>query len=1619
MRSIFHRDWRLVVLGLLIGLGFGASKAAAQPGAADLQVRYTNSPATVTLGQYFTCSVYVHNPGWDIATNIVVTNQIPPGLEFVSVMSTRGTCSQAGGVVTWNVGDFLPSYFATMTMEFKATGLGAFTNFAAGTSTTPESDPTNNQATFITRVTKARFFGVGRPHAAYNNPRLTTLPNNQLLVTGAWPNKAADIYDPPTRSFTVPTGSLTVPRSAHAAILLTNGLVLLAGGASSTGAKTAEVYDPVWQSFRRVGDMLAYSYDHRATQLPDGRILLCGGALATNELYNAATETFSPDPAGLVCPPTGTRLPDGRYFQGSSTPSIYDPATGISTSTGPLNVFRFNWTATLIPPDKVLVAGGDRNSDAAELYDIPSGTFSLAPKMTTPRHYHGATLLADGTVLIVGGINDQFPVGQDRAEGFDLDGTVNVPGIGVSDASVVEDDSGTNWMQFTVWLTTNSALPVAVNFTTVAGTAGWFDWGVANVDFANTNGTLTLPPGVTNATLSIPVFGDSIWEPSETFSLVLSLPTQAWLARTTATGTILNNDPLPTLSVLPGALTEGDLGRSNMTLEVSLSLPTPSTVTVDYFTTNGSAAANTDYFPTNGTLVFGAGTTSLTVEVPVVGDLTPESDETFLLQLTNAQNATLASSSAPGTILNDDAVPGRLHHFDWASIPSPQVQAAGFPVTLMAKDYFGAVVTNVPWPVRLSAETTNYVAANLDFEAPSLAPWVTFNYTPYEKSFSQQPAEVSGLGPASMAFRTGAGGGTNGIAQDIFLRGGIPYVFSADIMVGREESGDSTCWGGMIYLQVGTNSAATELPTLCGGYARMKISLAYTPPTDGIYPLQFTIYRSYFWVSDSYFVYLDDVQISYPVITPTVATNFTNGVWTGVVAALQAGTNISLFANDKAGHLGASNPFEVLPATDLGLSVTTNWPATLRTGDKLTFNLAVTNRGPTAGSDALLRWAIPTNLTFLSASNQLGTITNEGGQLAWTLGALAVTSNATATVVLRADIPGPLTNTLALTNSIIDLNPNDNLLALPVLINPPLLAISDASGTEANASSTGLLFAVTLSGPSGQTVSVDYTTVNGTATNNLDFAATNGILTFLPGSTNASLVVYARDDILDEPDRTFTVQLTNLSNATFSDAVGSGTVIDDDAPPAIEIADASNTEGDSGTKNLDFSLTLSKPAIVNVTVRCSTVPGLAGTNDFIPTTNTLSFPAGTTATTFSVPIRGNTVNEPDETFTVALSLPANATIGSPSAVGTILNDDAVPGRLDHFLWDAITSPQNTGWPFPVLLRAVDYLGNPATNAGIAALVTARTENGYLSRLQDDFEDGNSIGWTNYIVSFNTVVTNETAAGGNNSLRLTGGTGSPSAGLRSTFTNITPNRISFAVRASRTNQIAGRFTASASGTYRSAVFYCNNNGQMGLLDRTLGFRGVPYQSNRWYQVDLTLNWPAQKIDCRIDGALVLTNITFPDNSATFLSAVLLANQDNTTSWWDNLRVCHDNLTNTLAVTPSNFVAFASGIKSNLVTLNSAAPKVWLIADDGNEHVGTSGVFDLELFLRLGITPPTALSNVVKLAIAGAPGFNYRVESSTNLTRWTILTNLQSTGMVMRVQFPPAPGPGGVFYRTVVP
>ena len=119
-------------------------------------------------------------------------------------------------------------------------------------------------------------------------------------------------------------------------------------------------------------------------------------------------------------------------------------------------------------------------------------------------------------------------------------------------------------------------------------------------------------------------------------------------------GTILDDDPSPSLRVSDVTVTEGNTGTTNATFVVSLSAKSGRSVTVGYATADGGAIAGSDYVAATGLLTFAPGETSKSVNVAVKGDKVKESIETFFLNLTNPLNATLADAQGVGTIKDND-----------------------------------------------------------------------------------------------------------------------------------------------------------------------------------------------------------------------------------------------------------------------------------------------------------------------------------------------------------------------------------------------------------------------------------------------------------------------------------------------------------------------------------------------------------------------------------------------------------------------------------------------------------------------------------------------------------------------------------------------------------------------------------------------------------------------------------------------------------------------------------------------------------------------------------------------------------------------------------------------------
>ncbi len=228
---------------------------------------------------------------------------------------------------------------------------------------------------------------------------------------------------------------------------------------------------------------------------------------------------------------------------------------------------------------------------------------------------------------------------------------------------------------------------------------------------------------------------------------------------------------------------------------------------------------------------------------------------------------------------------------------------------------------------------------------------------------------------------------------------------------------------------------------------------------------------------------------------------------------------------------------------------------------------------------------------------------------------------------------------------------------------PPSLTLEDTMVFEGDSGTVTASFTATLSAPSGKTITVDFATVDGTAVAGSDYEAANDTLTFDPGETEKTITITVNGDLLDEEDsETFSVELSNASNVTLADSSAEGTIFDDDPLPTLSIANASVTEGNSGTTSLNFLVSLDAPSGRTVTVTYATSAGTATAGvDYVATSGSLTFTPGDTQETVSITVNGDTIDEVNETFLVTISTPTNATLDDAEATGTgTINDDDPP-----------------------------------------------------------------------------------------------------------------------------------------------------------------------------------------------------------------------------------------------------------------------------------------------------------------------------------------------------------------------
>ncbi len=262
------------------------------------------------------------------------------------------------------------------------------------------------------------------------------LQSGKVLISGGHDSEiataSAELYDPSSGTF-ASTGSMSVPRGAHTATLLPDGKVLIAGGhrfnRENSALASAELYDPATGTFAPTGAMAEPRDNAVAALLATGKVLIAGGftttsiAVSSAELYDPATGTFSmagplaSERGNATATPlaTGDVLVAGGYtaFPGPAllTAELYDPSSETFSQAGNMSTARGEHSATLLPSGKVLLAGGFTafpflgvTLASVDVFDPTAGTFSSSGSLTTARGRHAAVALANGNVLVAGGL---------------------------------------------------------------------------------------------------------------------------------------------------------------------------------------------------------------------------------------------------------------------------------------------------------------------------------------------------------------------------------------------------------------------------------------------------------------------------------------------------------------------------------------------------------------------------------------------------------------------------------------------------------------------------------------------------------------------------------------------------------------------------------------------------------------------------------------------------------------------------------------------------------------------------------------------------------------------------------------------------------------------------------------------------------------------------------------------------------------------------------------------------------------------------------------------------------------------------------------------------------------
>lgn len=787
------------------------------------------------------------------------------------------------------------------------------------------------------------------------------------------------------------------------------------------------------------------------------------------------------------------------------------------------------------------------------------------------------------------------------------------PVLSVEDASGTEGDSGESPIRFTVRLDPPATNRVEVEYFTQDISAG------QGRDFRAPRGRLTFEPGQTNRTLSFGILGDRIDETNEVFRLHLTNAVNASILRTPALGTIVDNEA-SSVRIEDSTIIEGSTGPSVARIPVRVTPTAPTEARVKYSISPRSATPLRDYLPRSGSLVFPPGISAVFIEVPIIGDISPEADETLVVQLEDPDNLNIGVAEGTLTIIDDDEPPTVDIEDTTTTECGLTPQEAVFALHLSrSSEQF----VRIPFHTQQGS-----ASAGADFTATNgvitIAPGLT-------EQVVRIPVACDGIDEPIEVFDLVLDGATNAVlvrstAHAQIIDGDLPQVSAADISV---EEGDAGAADAVIVLSL--SSPAPELVIV--DYATTN----GTAVVDADYSHR------------SGQVVFAPGSVEQKIRIPIIGDAITEGT-EFLHVLLQRPFNASLVRGAVEIQI-IDNDVAVIPIVDVediasleGNSgqTTVRVPVHLsRTGPApVTLNYSTQPGSATANEDFVPitgALAIPAGQTNAEIVVQL-------------VGDTALEGNERFTLQL-----GPVVNaTLARSEAAITIIDDDA---------QPVISFADESVLEGNSGSREVSVNLRLSPASSSPVTVQFNTSSDTAVVGADYVAASGTVTFPPGTTNRTVAITVLGDTSAEPDETFFVAFHDPVNASLARDRATITIRDDDSV-AVRILDSSVVETDAEGTNMIFTVRLTSPASSKVTVQYRTVEGTALEGmDYAVTNGVVEFQPGETEQSINVLIIADALDEPDETFAVQLFDVVNAALARPEGEGTILDNDPPAIRI--------------------------------------------------------------------------------------------------------------------------------------------------------------------------------------------------------------------------------------------------------------------------------------------------------------------------------------------------------------------